>query len=170
MRLAWSLPTLTSAMGVPRQLLAYRFGPESAFEGQLVGALERIESGGTVRIVDALFVGREAGSGELVAVSLTGGTAGMISKLLGFRLGEAERRTATERALDGEHGEAVRTLASALPPGAAVAAVLVEHAWATTLDEAVRRIGGAEIASESIDAGGIAEAVARLTSLVQPSG
>ena len=43
----------------PRQLLAYTFPPGSAFEGQLVGALERIESGGAMRVLDALFVARE---------------------------------------------------------------------------------------------------------------
>jgi hypothetical protein len=41
------------------QLLAYRFGPDAAFEGRLVGALERMESGGTLRVLDVLFVGRE---------------------------------------------------------------------------------------------------------------
>ena len=41
-----------------RQLLAFTFGSDSTFEGQLVGALERIESGGTVRVLDGLFVAR----------------------------------------------------------------------------------------------------------------
>ena len=42
-----------------RQLLVYTFGPGAGFEGQLVGALERIESGGAIRVLDALFVTRE---------------------------------------------------------------------------------------------------------------
>jgi hypothetical protein len=42
-----------------RQLLTYRFGSDSKFEGQLVGALERIESGGAMRVRDGLFVARE---------------------------------------------------------------------------------------------------------------
>src|SRR3954454_22724662 len=41
-----------------RQLLAFTFGSDSTFEGQLVGALERIESGGSVRVLDGLFVAR----------------------------------------------------------------------------------------------------------------
>jgi hypothetical protein len=45
-----------------RQPLVYRFGPGAAFGGQLVGALERMESGGTLRILDALFVTLEAGT------------------------------------------------------------------------------------------------------------
>jgi hypothetical protein len=153
-----------------QHLLAYRFGPDSAFEGQLVGALERIESGGALRIVDALFVGRDVLGGELVAVSLTShGSSGMISRLIGFRLDAAERQKATQHALEGEHGEAVKTLSSKLSPGWALAVVLVEHAWAQTLDEAVRRMGGTEITSESIDADAITDALPRLNSLVAES-
>ena len=53
-----------------RQLLVYTFAPVAKFEGQLVGALERVESGGAVRILDALFVTRAPETGELAAVSL----------------------------------------------------------------------------------------------------
>jgi hypothetical protein len=53
------------------QLLAFKFGSDSKFEGQLIGALERIESGGTVRVLDGLFVAREPESGELSAIALS---------------------------------------------------------------------------------------------------
>ena len=46
------------------QLLVYGFGPGADFEGRLLGALERIESGRTVRILDALFVANDAETGE----------------------------------------------------------------------------------------------------------
>jgi hypothetical protein len=51
-----------------RQLLAFEFGSDSRFEGQLVGALERIESGGTVLL--------EHGSADALsdAVARVGGT------------------------------------------------------------------------------------------------
>ena len=51
------------------QLLLYGFDAGADFEGRLVGALERLESGGAMRIIEALFVGREAGTGELAASS-----------------------------------------------------------------------------------------------------
>jgi hypothetical protein len=41
------------------QLLVYGFGPGADFEGRLPGVLERIESGGTVRVVDALSVAND---------------------------------------------------------------------------------------------------------------
>src|SRR5438034_6881777 len=88
----------------PRQFLAFAFPPGAAFEGRLSTALQRIESGGALRLLDALFVGREAGAGELVAVSLSASSAGMIGQLVGFRLDDATRARETQRALDGPSG------------------------------------------------------------------
>jgi hypothetical protein len=148
-----------------RQLLTYRFGSDSKFEGQLVGALERIESGGAMRVVDALFVAREPDTGNLTAVSLsTDGSGGIIGQLLGFRLDPRERQAATERALQGTNGETVQALAERLPPGNAVAAVLVQHVWADTLDEAVARVGGTGVASEFVDATQVSQLADRLLS------
>jgi hypothetical protein len=145
-----------------RQLLVFDFPPGSSFEGQLVGALERIESGGTLRILDALFVGREQ-TGELVAVSLRAdGSAGMIGKLLSFRLDDRARATATKRVMDSPSGELVRSLAEPLDTGAALAAVLIEHTWSKTLAEAIGRMGGTQSLSQLVDHGEIAEAHAQL--------
>ena len=78
--------------------VVYGFGPDADFEGQLVGALERIESGGALRILDVLFVQSDTETGELDAVGLRGGRAGgIVAQLLGFRMDPAERRRATER-------------------------------------------------------------------------
>jgi hypothetical protein len=52
------------------QLLVYRFGPEARFEGQLGGAFQRIESGGALRILDALFLASDpAAAGSLGELS-----------------------------------------------------------------------------------------------------
>lgn len=134
-----------------RQLLVFRFPAQSEYEGRLVGAVERIESGGAMRILAAMFVGRQAESGELVAVSLTTeGSSGLIGKLLAFRLEERARSKATERALAGEAGDGVRALAETLQPGEAVAGVLVEHTWARMLGETIDRVGGAQVVSEFV--------------------
>jgi hypothetical protein len=123
-----------------KQLLVYGFGPDSDFAGQLVGALERLESGGALRIADALFVTNDAETGEIAAVELGGRRMdAMVASLLEFRLDAAKRRRTTERALGAE---TVRALADALAPGTALAAVLVEHVWAVALEDAVARTGG----------------------------
>jgi hypothetical protein len=132
------------------QLVAYRFEPGAAFEGQLLGALERIESGGTLRIREVLFVGRDLDTGELVAVAAHGRQQGsLVAPLLGFRLDPAERRRATRRALAaferGADPNPLHAVADALAPGGAVAAVLVEHRWADAIEDAVARTGGAKV-------------------------
>jgi hypothetical protein len=148
---------------LPRQLLAFKFGSDSRFEGQLVGALERIESGGTVRVLDGVFVARERESGELSAIALSDSPPSrMTSRLLGFRLDAKDRRAATQKALDGEAGEAVRSLAAMLSPGSAFAAVLLQHTWAEALADAVARVGGTELASDFVDASGMSELTPRL--------
>src|SRR3954471_10097973 len=122
------------------QLLVYGFGPESDFAGQLVGALERLEGGGALRIADAVFVLRDAENGELSAVSLGGRRMdAMVASLLEFRLDEGKRRRLTERTLATEPA---RTLAEELAPGHGIAAVLVAHVWADGLEDAASRTGG----------------------------
>jgi hypothetical protein len=138
------------------QLLVYGFGPDADFEGQLVGALERIESGAAVKVLDALFVAADPDTGELVAIDLKGdGSAGVVASLLRFRLEPGERRRATERALrpgrSGVSAETLRELGKTLEPGAAMVAVLIEHEWARALEDAVSRTGGTALANEFVD-------------------
>jgi hypothetical protein len=136
------------------QLLVYGFEPGATYEGRLVGALERIESGAALRVRDALFVGADPETGELVAVHRHG-DAGVIG-LLGFRLDAGERRRSTERALNSPAGELVRQIGAALAPGCAIAAIVVEHAWASALEDAVARSGGVGLHDERVGASGIA--------------
>jgi hypothetical protein len=149
------------------QLLVYRFGPNAEFEGQLVGALERIEAGGAMRVVDALFVSSDAATGEVSAVGLRGrGAGGFVAPLIGFRLDPGERRRITERTTrtgtETIPGETVRTLGAALAPGCAIAAVLVEHLWAAALEDAVARTGGTALSRDFVGAGELAELPAQL--------
>ena len=144
-----------------RQLLVFGFDANASFEGQLVGALERLESGGAVRILEVLFVATDEATGDPVAINLQGGTGGLIGKLLVFRLDPAARRKAAERALgeDADAGMAdlLRDLGRALEPGTALAAVLVEHVWARALEDAVSRVSGRPLASEFVEAGRLSE-------------
>ena len=140
-----------------RQLLLYGFGPQADFEGRLVGALERLESGGALRILDVLFVRRDAESGDIDAIDLHGdGAGGVVAPLLNFRLDEGERRRATERTLRAD-ADVVRELGAALEPGGALAAVLVDHVWSDVLDEAASRSGGTLLAGDFVAATAISE-------------
>ena len=141
------------------QLLVYGFAPGAQFEGRLVGAIERIESGGTLRVLDVLFVMRDAETDELVVTQRRGrGQGSLVTPLLGFRLDAGERRRASEKALraDGPAGT-LRRLGEELEPGAAVAALLVEHVWVRALDDAVAQTGGTPLASELVEAAAFAD-------------
>jgi hypothetical protein len=147
----------------PVQLLLYRFDAGARFEGRLAGALERLESGGTLRILEVLFVARDGESGELAAVELRSRGAGsLVSPLIGFRLDARERARATERAMAGDSSVALRALAEALEPGHAIAAALVEHTWSRTLEDAVAQSGGTRIASHFVDAATFSELLPEL--------
>lgn len=136
------------------QLLIYGFGPDADFEGRLLGALERLESGGALRILDTLFLHSDAETGELSAVRARGGGTGrIVAPLLEFRLDPTARRRTTRKALGDD---AVEQLAGTLEPGSAVAAVLIEHVWAEAVEDAVTRTGGTPLASEFVDAAALA--------------
>ena len=150
-----------------RQLLLYRFGADAEFEGRLVGALERLESGGALRILDVLFVRRTAESGDLEALDLHGEGAGVaVAPLLEFRLDEGARRRATERAVRA-HADLVHELGASLEPGGAVAAVLVDHVWSDALDDAAERTGGTLLANDFVDAAELRELRAELLAAAQ---
>ena len=137
----------------PRQLLLYRFDADAKFEGRLVGALERMESGGALRIVEAAFIARDAETGELAALDLRSRGAGsLVAPLIGFRLDPRERDRATERALAADGGEMLTALGEVLAPGTAIAAVLVEHTWARALEDAVSQSGGTPLSGGFVEA------------------
>ena len=136
------------------QLVIYRFAPGATFEGQLVGALERLEAGGALKIVDLLFVGSDAATGERFAIDMPrGGAAGIVAPLLGFRLDMAERRRLTRRALaaGGERAELIDRLTGLLAPGEAAAAMLIDHEWARVLADAVDRTGGTQVTNAFVE-------------------
>jgi hypothetical protein len=144
------------------QLLVYAFGPGSDFEGQVVGALERLESGGALKILDALFVHTDSDTGALEAVSLKGdGVGGIAAPLIEFRLDAGARERATAKALKGRPGgippDVLRGLGESLEPGAAIAAVLVDHSWLRTLSDAVDRSGGHSRVLEFVEVSRLSE-------------
>jgi hypothetical protein len=135
-----------------RQLLVFAFdAAQPRFEGHLLGALERAESGGAISVREVLFAGRDA-DGTVSVLHRAGGTLGLVGAVTDFRLEPAARHAGTAKALgaDGD-GPALQELTDGLGPGEAVAAVLVEHRWAATLDDAVARTGGRGLADERFD-------------------
>src|SRR3712207_9145880 len=75
---------MTEKIG-PVQLVVIGFPPEADFEGRIMDELERLEAHETVRILDLLFVGKDAETGDLLALDYQGEELGaIVGALLGF--------------------------------------------------------------------------------------
>ena len=140
---------------VSAQLRTYRFPAGTRFEGGVVGAFERmeLEAGG---LLDALFVMRDADTGELDAVDrATGAAGGSVSAMLDFRLDPARRRKVTERTRRPHQGgvpvRMIDAIGAALDPGEAVLELLVTR-WPSELEREVERSGGRLVAAEWVQA------------------
>jgi len=158
-------------MNALAQLRVYRFDPGAAFEGGLLGAIERMQLGGDAKLLDALFVRCDAATGALDAVDLaTGGGDATFASLLDFRLEPRRRRSITERTLAEHPGGVPRpeieAMGAALEAGGAILAVLSTGATATVLADAVARSGGRLIADEPVDARALAQVGPRLRAAV----
>jgi hypothetical protein len=148
------------------QLRVYRFGTWASYGGDLVAALERMQLTGEGKLLDALFVRRDAESGELEAIDRRSGRADTsFSVMLDFRLDEGRRRSTTERTLSDPEGvppALIEAIGDTLEAGAGIFAILYAGGEVSVLDEAVERVGGRSIVREQVEAGALAEVDAQL--------
>ena len=154
-------------MSAKAHLRIYRFEADSVFEGAIVGAVEQLETGPGLRLLDALFVARDAAAGELQAIDLATARAdGTLAGMLDFRLDVGRRREMTRRTLATAGGvppAVVAAMVAGLEPGAALLVVLLTEPAPTALDDAVARSGGRAVADEVVSAATLAEAAPRLS-------
>lgn len=131
----------------PVQLVAVGFPPGAKFEGRIMEELARLEQSGTIRILDLLFVHKDAESGDLVALDYQGEELGaIVGALLGFEFEDDDAGTApggtAESHAFGLSQEQIAGMAEGLDPGQAAGFLLVEHVWAKGFKDAVREAGG----------------------------
>ena len=148
-------------------LLVATFPPGAPLEGAVGGAIERMEATGAPRLLDALFVGRDADSGELYALDLATGLAhGTVVGLLEFRLAAGERRRLTQRTLAGRDGglpaDVIRGFGDRLAVGEAAVAALVTGGEPRDLTEAVKRSRGRIVLRQRVEAARLADVAERL--------
>jgi uncharacterized membrane protein len=130
----------------PVQILVVAFGPDAKLEGKIIDELAQLESERTIRILDLLFVHKDADSGEVLALDHQGESLGaIVGALLGFEFdGEQERPQAEEtgdRAFGLTQAD-IEQAAAALEPGHSAGFLLIEHVWARDLKGAIRDAGG----------------------------
>jgi hypothetical protein len=135
----------------PVQLLAIGFGPEAEYRGQIMDELERLEGQSLIRVLDLLFVGQDADTGELVALDYQGDDLGaLVGLLLGFPFADAtvaepvvvRAPAGTGTGSVGLSRPQLEELVRTAPPDSAIGIVLLEHVWAKGLKTAIRQAGG----------------------------
>ena len=142
----------------PVQLIVLGFShPE--FHGEIIEELERLRESGTVRVIDALAVHKDAdGAIEVAHLSnLTKDEAVELGIKVGALIGlgiegeegmEAGAIAGAEAAEDGVHvfsDEEAWDVLEEIPNDSAAALLLIEHHWAVPLRDAVARAGGFRI-------------------------
>jgi len=149
----------------PIQIFAFGFPDTAGFEGRIAEELVKLSDAGIIRIVDALAVIADGDEVDILRVSdldaeqreelgaqvgaLIGlGAAGLEGFIAGAEAG-------AEIADEGGLGivEAIgEDFIENLPDGAAALLLIIEHAWAVPLREAVVDAGGVLMANEWIGA------------------
>jgi uncharacterized membrane protein len=134
----------------PVQMIVLAFGPDAEFEGKVIDELAKLETERTIRLLDLLFVHKDAESGELVAFDhQSEGLGAIAGALLGFEFdGEDERQLEEASASDHAFGltpAEMEDMARSLEPGHSASVLLIEHVWARDLKRALRDAGGVPV-------------------------
>ena len=161
---------MTEKIG-PVQLVAIGFPPDANFEGRIIDELERLERHDTIRILDLLFVGKHAETGDLLALDYQGEELGaIVGALLGFEFEDnGERQAESAQGLQGHafglsQGE-IQEIAASLAPGSSAGFLLVEHVWARDLKRAIRDAGGFPLGEGFLTPEALAEVGAELDAM-----
>lgn len=142
----------------PVQLIVLGFEhPE--FHGEIIEELERLKESGSVRVIDALAVHKDA-EGEIEVAHLSnlsrdeavelGSTVGALIGLgiEGEEGAEAGAVAGAEATAEGVHAfsdDQAWDVLEEIPDDSAAALVLIEHHWAVPLRDAIARAGGFRI-------------------------
>ena len=143
----------------PVQLIVLGFS-HPHFHGEIIEELERLHDSGTVRVIDALAVYKDA-NGELEAEHLSNlseeeaievgskigaliglGFAGEEGAEAGAAVGAQEAEEEGINVFGGEEWDVLEDI----PNDSAAALVLLEHHWAVPLRDAIVRAGGFRLA------------------------
>ena len=122
----------------PIELLVVKF-PGNQFTGEIAPALKELVEAGTIRVIDLLFVNKDAdGAVDVVEINDLGDATSPPS-------------TRSSRELAGLLSEDdARYFAAALEPNSSAALLLFENTWAARFAQAVRNANGELVLNERI--------------------
>jgi uncharacterized membrane protein len=139
----------------PVQLIVLGF-TEPKFHGEVIAELERLRESGTVKVIDALAVYKDA-AGEIEIEHLSNLTTEEAAELgtvvgaliglgiegeAGFEAGAAAGAEATKNGFSIFDEDEAWDVVGEIPNDSAAALILLEHHWAVGLRDAVYRAGG----------------------------
>jgi uncharacterized membrane protein len=161
---------MTEKIG-PVQLLAVGFDPDARFEGKILDELESLERHETIRILDLLYVGKDAETGDLLALDYQGEDLGaIVGALLGFDF--EDDGAGPDGSTEGTGGHAfglsqteIQDIAASLEPGGSAGFVLIEHVWARDLKRAIRDAGGFPLGEGFLTPEALAEVATELVAM-----
>ena len=149
----------------PVHLMSVGFEPGAKFEGRIADELAKLQSEGTIRLLDLLFVARDTDSDELVVLEHQEETMGAVAgALLGLQL---DGEQAEGEGSFGMSKAEVEEMGAALPPGGAVGLMLIEHVWARDLKRAIRDAGGSPLGDEVLTPERVAAMEPQLAAMAQ---
>lgn len=126
----------------PLQVIAVGFSPGADFEGRVLAEVDRLQGRGVLRLLDVLFVAKDDdGTIREVVVGDDEDFGALLASIVPFGADGLGESSGDDGAPGFGPGEAW-TLAQTLAPGTALAFLLVEHAWAQPLFEAIAETGG----------------------------
>jgi uncharacterized membrane protein len=144
----------------PIQLVVVGFPPEAQFRGEIIRALSDIRGRGVIRLIDALFVRKDA-EGRISAMmresdltqeqreTLGAVAGGLLGYITGGEEVALQAAEGTAQAVaDGAFGlglSDLQDIKDRIGPGQSALLLLIEHTWATALKGAVRGAGGVPI-------------------------
>jgi uncharacterized membrane protein len=152
----------------PVQLLAVGFDPDARFEGRIMDELEYLERHETIRILDLLFVGKDAETGDLLALDYQGEDLGaIVGMLLGFDFDDEQPSEVSE--IEGHafglSQTEIQGIAASLKPGSSAGFLLIEHVWARDLKRTIRETGGFPLGEGFLTPETLAEVAADLIAM-----
>jgi hypothetical protein len=122
---------MTEKIG-PVQLVAIGFPPDAEFEGRIMDELARLESHETIRILDLLFVGKDAETGDLIALDYQGEDLGaIVGALLGFEFEDGGELEGGPKVLKATSSGSHKARYTTWPPRCALAAPLASSSSST---------------------------------------
>ena len=151
----------TKTMVGPIQLVVIGFPLDAKFSGEIIKALSDLRGRGVIRLIDALFVRKDA-DGKIVAsvrdsdltLAQREYLGAVVGGLLGLVAGGDEESEALGATLAAQniHDDAfglgigdLQKVKDQIGPGQAALVLLIEHQWALELKGAVRGAGGVPV-------------------------